>query len=57
MTHQIVATVNGERKVLVETAFCESAFDYFCYYLREYEWNKLEIAGACNDDPTDSEHW
>jgi len=55
--HQIVATVNGEKKVLVETVFCDSAFDYFCLFLRDYEWNQLEIAGDCNDDPTDSEHW
>jgi hypothetical protein len=49
--HQIVATVNGERNVLVETAFCETAFDYFTYYLREYEWNQLCIEGNCDDDP------
>ena len=54
--HQIVATVNGEKKVLVETVFCDSAFDYFCLFLRDYEWNQLEIAGDCNDDPNDGNY-
>lgn len=54
--HQIIATVGGEPRVLVEVASCESAFDYFCAYLNEYEWNQLEIAGDCNDDPNEGNY-
>jgi hypothetical protein len=57
MTHQIVTYVEGERTVLVETEFCDSAFDYYCYYLREYLGTDIRIEGDCNGDLTDSEHW
>jgi hypothetical protein len=54
--HQIVATVEGVDTVLVETPFCESAFDYYCYYLREYPDNQLRIEGDCSGDPNGGEY-
>lgn len=47
--HQIVATRDGIRTVLVETPFCESAFEYFCFYLNDYTWNELSIEGECDE--------
>lgn len=46
--HTVEAVVNGERVVLQETAFCATAFDWYCYYLREY--TDVFIEGDCNDD-------
>jgi hypothetical protein len=46
--HSIVSKRDG---VLVETAFCESAFDYYCYYLGEgYEYPDLTIEGECEEE-------
>jgi hypothetical protein len=54
--HYIVATVDGNETTLASSPFCDIAFDYFCLYLREYEWGQLSIEGDCNDDPNGGEY-